>query len=62
MQRKKCQFLLKNSSNETKICFQKLLKVQDHALYLKYIFMLIKYFMAKLKPNENKTENDYIKL
>ena len=38
---KSVELLLQNSSNGTKIYFQKLLKVQDQAQYLKYIFLLI---------------------
>ena len=51
-----------NSSNGTKICFLKLLKIQDQDLYLKYIFLLISYLMAKIKPNEKKTENNSIRI
>ena len=38
---KSVELLLQNSSNGTKIYFQKLLKVLDQAQYLKYIFLLI---------------------
>ena len=38
---KRVELLLQKSGNGTKIYFQKLLKVQDQAQSLKYIFLLI---------------------
>ena len=55
-------FYIRNQCNGTKICFQKILKVQEQLMYLKSTFLLISYFEAKIKPNENKTENYRIRI